>query len=162
MSHQNVLKAALRVARKCGMFHQAMSEFKYACPVCGQHISCDVSQADSEMTCPTCFQKIVAPQPMSSDTKLVLTGIRASDRRATTRVPHVMTPNAPAPPAKNFPGSLVVGIILIFICTVVAFIYHGTIFKTPAAETATNQISSATNSVNSNDTNKTPPPDAPK
>jgi DNA-directed RNA polymerase subunit RPC12/RpoP len=145
--HQNVLKATLQPTRKCGMFSKSMSEFKYACPVCGQHISCDVSQAGSEMTCPTCFQKIVAPQvPLSSDTKLILNGIRASDRRTTTRVPRVVEAKPPAPPAKNFPGALVVGIILIFICTVVAFIYHGTIFKTPAAGTATNEVSSTNNS----------------
>ena len=123
-----------------------MSEFKFACPVCGQHISCDVSQTGSEMTCPTCFQKIIAPQsPSSSDTKLVLTGIRASDRQ-TSKIPRVMNPGTPATPAKDFPGALVVGIILIFICTVVAVIYHGTIFKTPAADSPTNQISSPTNS----------------
>ncbi len=39
-----------------------MSEFKYACPVCGQHIKCDSSQSGTQMECPTCFQKIVVPQ----------------------------------------------------------------------------------------------------
>ena len=43
-------------------FPAAMSEFKYACPVCGQHIKCDSSQSGTTMECPTCFQKIIAPQ----------------------------------------------------------------------------------------------------
>jgi len=51
-----------------------MSEFKYACPVCGQHIRCDSSQAGSVMECPTCFQKITVPQaPASEEQKLILT-----------------------------------------------------------------------------------------
>ena len=48
---------------KCSI--KAMSEFKYACPVCGQHIKCDSSQAGSQMECPTCFQKITVPQAPS-------------------------------------------------------------------------------------------------
>ena len=39
-----------------------MSEFKYACPVCGQHMKCDSSQSGTVMECPTCFQKIIVPQ----------------------------------------------------------------------------------------------------
>lgn len=62
-----------------------MSEFKYACPVCGQHISCDSSQAGTVMQCPTCFQQIIVPQaPAGEDQKLILTGTRVEDKRATT------------------------------------------------------------------------------
>ena len=46
----------------------AMSEFKYACPVRGEHIKCDSTQSGTTMECPTCFQKIVAPQaPATQD-----------------------------------------------------------------------------------------------
>jgi len=62
-----------------------MSEFKYACPVCGQHIKCDSSQAGSVMDCPTCFQKITVPQaPASEDQKLILTGTQVTGKRRTT------------------------------------------------------------------------------
>ena len=55
-----------------------MSEFKYACPVCGQHIRCDSTQSGTTMECPTCFQKIVAPQaPATTDTKFIITGTKA-------------------------------------------------------------------------------------
>ncbi len=58
-----------------------MSEFKYACPVCGQHIKCDVSQAGSVMECPTCFQKITVPNaPASGEQKFILTGTQVSAR----------------------------------------------------------------------------------
>jgi regulation of enolase protein 1 (concanavalin A-like superfamily) len=58
-----------------------MSEFKFACPVCGQHMKCDSSQAGTVMECPTCFQKITAPQaPASQDQKYILTGTKVGER----------------------------------------------------------------------------------
>ena len=59
-----------------------MSEFKYACPVCGQHMLCDSSQAGTVMECPTCFQKITAPQAPAAGAgqKFVLTGTKVGDR----------------------------------------------------------------------------------
>ena len=58
-----------------------MSEFKYACPVCGQHIKCDTSQAGTVMDCPTCFQKITVPQPPAgADQKLILTGSQPTEK----------------------------------------------------------------------------------
>jgi hypothetical protein len=51
----------------------AMSEFKFACPVCGQHITADSSTSGGQITCPTCFQKIVVPQaPSLADSKLIV------------------------------------------------------------------------------------------
>ena len=59
-----------------------MSEYKYACPVCGQHMRCDSSQAGTVMECPTCFQKITAPQAPAAgdDQKFVLTGTKVGER----------------------------------------------------------------------------------
>ncbi len=70
-----------RVDVKCfGRF--SMSEFKYACPVCGQHMSCDSSQSGSVMECPTCFQKITVPQaPAAGDQKFILTGSKVSEKK---------------------------------------------------------------------------------
>jgi DNA-directed RNA polymerase subunit RPC12/RpoP len=110
-----------------------MSEFKYACPVCGQHIKCDSSQAGSQMECPTCFQKIIAPQaPASDDPKFIITGTKAGERP----VPQFTGAGSDFIPAsKGFPGALVVVIILIFIGAVVAFVYRGTIFKSKSNST---------------------------
>src|SRR4051812_33611570 len=50
-----------------------MSEFKFACPVCGQHITADSSTSGGQIECPTCFQKIVVPQaPAAGDSKFIL------------------------------------------------------------------------------------------
>jgi DNA-directed RNA polymerase subunit RPC12/RpoP len=102
-----------------------MSEFKYACPVCGQHISCDSSQAGTVMDCPTCFQKITVPQPPAGDNlKLLLTGSKATDR--TTAMPGLDSGTSRSQP-KKFPGVLVVTLILVFMSTAAATIYWATI-----------------------------------
>src|ERR1043165_4171522 len=53
---------------------RSMSEFKFACPVCGQHITCDARTSGSQMECPTCFRKLTVPQPPATGSpNLVLT-----------------------------------------------------------------------------------------
>ena len=62
-----------------------MSVFKFACPVCGQHIQCDSSKSGAAMECPTCFRKMVVPQaPTGADSKLVLTASQVQSRPAPT------------------------------------------------------------------------------
>jgi DNA-directed RNA polymerase subunit RPC12/RpoP len=101
-----------------------MSEFKYACPVCGQHIKCDSSQAGTVMDCPTCFQKITVPQaPEGEDQKFILTGSKVVDKMPARAAD---TPAAAAS-AHRFPGVLVVALILVFMGTVAAAIYWVTI-----------------------------------
>jgi DNA-directed RNA polymerase subunit RPC12/RpoP len=108
-----------------------MSEFKYACPVCGQHMMCDSSQSGSTMECPTCFQKIIAPQaPDTNDPKFIITGTKVGERPV-PKIPESHSSFVPA--AKGFPGALVVVVILIFIGAAVAFVYRGTIFKSRSA-----------------------------
>ena len=62
-----------------------MSEFKFAYPVCKQHMMCDTSQGGSLMECPTCFQKIIAPQAPAADAKFILTGTKLSDKKNSGR-----------------------------------------------------------------------------
>ena len=66
-----------------------MSEFKFACPVCGQHITADSNAAGSQLECPTCYRKIVVPQPSSVESKFVITASEA---------------NKPRPPQANIPA----------------------------------------------------------
>lgn len=61
---------------------ESMREFKFACPVCGQHITTDSGSSGEEIECPTCFRKIVVPQaPASADTKLILSAAQAAKPR---------------------------------------------------------------------------------
>ncbi len=59
-----------------------MSEFKFACPVCGQHITVDSSASGTQLDCPTCFRKIIVPQaPATGETKLILSAAQVSKPR---------------------------------------------------------------------------------
>jgi hypothetical protein len=120
------VKITLPVFQKCEMFAQ-MSEFKYACPVCGQHIKCDSSQAGTVMTCPTCFQQITVPSaPATEDQKFIITGTKVGNERP---IPRAIEPAPTVPATTGFSGTAVVAIILVFICGVAAAIYYETIFK---------------------------------
>jgi len=122
---------------------QAMSEFKYACPVCGQHIGCDSSQAGTVMECPTCFQKITVPQaPASEDSKFIITGTKVGERPA---------PNIPeyraVEPERSSPVMLIMT-LLILACVVGAvasvYVFRGQIFKSSAPVEPTNEVASST------------------
>src|SRR5690349_6742738 len=61
-----------------------MSEFKFACPVCGQHITADSGTSGTHLECPTCFQTLIVPNaPAFGEGKLVLTAAKASSVRKT-------------------------------------------------------------------------------
>jgi hypothetical protein len=107
-----------------------MSEFKYACPVCGQHIKCDSSQAGTQMECPTCFQKITVPQaPAEGDQKFILTGTKKGDR------PLPKTPEEGAVPIvaeKKFPMAVAIIIVVLLLLAaagVAAMVFKDKIFK---------------------------------
>jgi hypothetical protein len=68
-----------------------MSSFKFACPVCGQHITCDSTATGSPMDCPTCFRKLVVPSAPAADSPgFVLTAALVPSR-----------PTAPLPQAST-------------------------------------------------------------
>ena len=106
-----------------------MSEFKYACPVCGQHMKCDSSHSGTVMECPTCFQKITAPQaPATDDPRFIITGTKVGERPIPAVVANVEA--APAPvPEKSFPVPAIIFIVLFCVAAVVLFAFHGKIFK---------------------------------
>jgi hypothetical protein len=59
-----------------------MSEFKFACPVCGQHITASASASGTQLECPTCFQKIIVPQaPAGGDSKFILSATQVGKPR---------------------------------------------------------------------------------
>lgn len=98
-----------------------MSEFKFACPVCGQHMMCDASHGGSVMECPTCYQKIVAPQAPAPDSKFILTGTKLTEKKINVRgVEGPVT----APPEKKFPLGLVVALIICSLLTAAAIIFQ--------------------------------------
>ncbi len=116
-----------------------MSEFKYACPVCGQHIKCDSSHSGSVMECPTCFQKITVPQaPATDDPKFILTGTQAGKRRLPTAP---VASGLAAPPAKNSLAPGIAFVILLGVLVAAAFVFRGIIFQ--SAPAGTNVVTNA-------------------
>ena len=133
-----------------------MSEFKYACPVCGQHIKCDSSQSGTQMECPTCFQKIIVPQAPTDEQKFILTGTKVGGERP---LPKGLSDGpTTSSPAKTFSGAAVVLIIFACIAAAVAFVYRGTIFKRPSPPAGTNSTSVVQGSMTPD---QTPPPKKP-
>jgi len=76
-----------------------MSEFKFACPVCGQHITTDSGSSGKQIVCPTCFRKMVVPQaPTAGDTKLILSASQvAGPRPGAAWAAGELGPRRPAP-----------------------------------------------------------------
>ncbi len=75
-------RAGAAVGWSKGLGYLLMSEFKFACPICGQHITTDSGASGKPIECPTCFRKIVVPQaPASEDTRLILSASQAADLR---------------------------------------------------------------------------------
>ncbi len=113
-----------------------MSEFKYACPVCGQHIKCDSSQTGTVMECPTCFQKITVPQaPATTDSKLIITGKKVGERPIPTASGDS---GAATAPEKHFPLAAFAVVVLFCALVAAAVVFRGTIFK--SAPTGTSAV----------------------
>ena len=107
-----------------------MSEFKFACPVCGQHITADSKTSGGQIECPTCFQKIVVPQaPASNHTKLLLSAVQVGKPRpSSTDAGSQLEPLRTASPH----GSLLATIaFLVILCAAGAalFVFRDRIFK---------------------------------
>lgn len=93
-----------------------MSEFKFACPVCGQHITAATNASGTQLECPTCFQKIVVPQaPSSSDNKFILSASQANKPR-----PQAELPSEPQPVKVSGFRSALPGVILLLVLAALA------------------------------------------
>ena len=99
---------------------RAMSEFKFACPVCGQHITADSSNSGTQITCPTCFQAMVVPQaPVAGSSNLILSASQANKHRST--VPG--TDLQPIRKHGKWSSILAKGLVLIVLCAGALAIY---------------------------------------
>ncbi len=116
-----------------------MSEFKYACPVCGQHIRCDSSQTGAVMDCPTCFQKIIVPQaPANADPKFIITGTQYVEKKTSAPV----TAGGVVAPEKNFPMAVVVLLVLALAAGATVFAFRGKIFNVGGSAAPVNGLAS--------------------
>lgn len=106
-----------------------MSEFKFACPVCGQHITADSSATGSPLECPTCFRKIVVPQaPASADPKFILSASEANKPRPPRTNTPVLEPVKAEPSRKIVPIALA-ALLVGMVAGAALFALRGKIFK---------------------------------
>jgi len=91
-----------------------MSEFKFACPVCGQHITADSSTSGGQIECPTCYQKIVVPQaPESPDSKFILSASQVGKPRPTSaEAVAQLGPLRTTPPRSSIPVVIALVVLL--------------------------------------------------
>lgn len=119
-----------------------MSEFKFACPVCGQHITCDSGSSGSSMACPTCFRNLVVPAAsVPGASTLVLSASEVQTR--TTPLPG--NGGARDVPKKEFPwAALALGLVVCMAATA-AFVFRARILSAyqQAMQLATNGPPSA-------------------
>jgi hypothetical protein len=104
-----------------------MSEFKFACPVCGQHITCDSRASGSKLECPTCFQKIIIPQaPASEDAKFILSATKA-DKPARPMPSELLNEFVPAGRRKSIWPIAALGVLVLG--TAAAVVFRNDLFK---------------------------------
>jgi len=89
-----------------------MSEFKFACPVCGQRMAVDSSASGAQVECPTCFQIVIVPKAPAAGSKYQLS---ATQYIKPVILPPV-TPASSTPPVVHQRKSAVLIFALIFAC----------------------------------------------
>lgn len=105
-----------------------MSEFKFACPVCGQHITADSASSGTQIECPTCFRKIVVPQaPASDEPKLILSASQVGKPRPSSAD---AASGEPLPRPTHGSGPLAV-VLLVLLCVIgaAAWVWRDKIFR---------------------------------
>ena len=102
---------------------------------------CDSSQAGSVMECPTCFQKITAPQAPAAgdDQKFVLTGTKVGERplpKIATETPGEILA------VKSFPWAVLILMLVAGLAGAGVFVFRGKLFhRNPATVNVAGQTS---------------------
>jgi hypothetical protein len=106
-----------------------MSEFKFACPICGQHITADSKDTGSQISCPTCYRKIVVPQaPTTGETKFVISASEANKPRPPSTIPPPLQ-GIRQPQKATIPAALIVLLVLACAAGATLFALRGKSFR---------------------------------
>src|SRR5215469_1951541 len=123
-----------------------MSEFKFACPICGQHITADSKDTGTQIPCPTCYRKIVVPQaPATDDPKFVLSASEVSKPRPQS--PEVQLEGIRKPSRTVVP----IGLLVLFVLACASgalVVLHGRTHSKPPVEDAGGQTPETTGDQN--------------
>jgi hypothetical protein len=139
------------------VFGDGMSEFKFACPVCGQHITADSVASGSQLECPTCFRKIVVPQaPSTRESKFILAASEANKSRPRTSTPALESVSKPVR-EKKVPAAIIglIALLVIGASGATFYAFSGKLFgKGQTAKDGTPQTEPGEESA-ANENNKT-------
>jgi hypothetical protein len=109
-----------------------MSEFKFACPVCGQRMAVDSSASGAQVECPTCFQIVIVPKAPAAGSKYQLS---ATQYIKPVILPPATASSSSAPPVVHQRKSAVLIFALIFACAVtMALLVRERIARMPAPQ----------------------------
>ncbi len=99
-----------------------MSDFKFACPVCGQHITAGSEASGTQIECPTCFRALVVPQaPAAGESKLILSASEVAAPRSIL----AERPQAPAVRRSSLRSPVyIVGLCLFAVCASTSAFLH--------------------------------------
>jgi len=127
------------VVERAGLWNHplSMSEFKFACPICGQHITADSANTGSQLECPTCYRKIIVPSaPTSTDPKFILSAAEANKPRPPQPSLPKLEPISQPPARTAMTVAVIILAILLCLAGAAAFVFRGKIFggKKPNAE----------------------------
>ncbi len=112
-----------------------MSEFKFACPICGQHITADSDSTGSQIECPTCYRKIVVPQaPTSTDPKFILSAAEANKPRPPQPSLPTLEPISREPARTAIPSALICALVVLGALGAAAFVFRGKLFGSKPSE----------------------------
>ncbi len=134
-----------------------MSEFKFACPMCGQHIRCGSDKSGKQVDCPTCFQKLSVPDaPQGDASKLVLNASLAEAKRFKPHETTSHTSITTGSGASRFPWTTVALVVLLCVAASAVIFFRGRLFhnpsRTPVASEPTNtspfQVAATVNDTN--------------
>jgi len=98
----------------------AMSEFKFACPVCGQRMAVDSSASGAQVECPTCFQIVIVPKAPAAGSKYQLS---ATQYIKPVILPPTAASAAKPPPVVHQRKSAVLIFALILACAVITALF---------------------------------------
>ena len=111
-----------------------MNEFKFACPACGQHITCAAGSSGSQMECPTCYRKLVVPQPPASGSpNLILT---ASEVHARPVPLPGGAESSPLPAGRKLPLAAISLVVFVGAVGAGVFVFREKIFKSSSPPSA--------------------------
>jgi hypothetical protein len=99
-----------------------MSEFRFNCPVCGQHIATDSGSSGAQIECPTCFQSIIVPQAPQAHTKYILSATQYIKPQPTTRLASASFPAAAR--RRTFVPEFFVALFFVCVLGVVLYVAH--------------------------------------